>query len=76
MTVAALVLGLLTSSVVESFTRAANDLDAYAVELIGLGQSLQEFGPEADPGRSPICYRTEQVRCDRDGRERTQTNAT
>ena len=50
-TLAALVLGLLTSSVVESFNRAAHDLNAYAVELIGLGQSLREFGPEADPAR-------------------------
>ena len=50
-TLAALVLGLLTSSVVESFNKAGNDLNAYAVELIGLGQSLHEFGPEADPAR-------------------------
>ncbi|MBV9749094.1 MAG: hypothetical protein JO157_09785 [Acetobacteraceae bacterium] len=51
-TLAALVLGLLTSSVVESFNRAGNDLNAYAVELIGLGQSLHEFGSEGDPARS------------------------
>ena len=50
-TLAALVLGLLTSSVVESFNKAGTDLNAYAVELIGLGQSLQEFGPEAEPSR-------------------------
>ena len=51
-TLAALVLGLLTSSVVESFNRAGTDLNAYAVELIGLGQSLHEVGPEGDPARS------------------------
>ena len=50
-TLAALVLGLLTSSVIESFNRASGDLNAYAVQLIALGQSLEEFGPEAEPAR-------------------------
>ncbi len=50
-TFVALVLGLLTSSVVQSFNRAGNDLDAYAINLIRLGQSLRDLGPEADPVR-------------------------
>lgn len=51
-TLAALVLGLLTNSVVQSYDGADNDLRAYAIELIELGQSLQEFGPPAEPARS------------------------
>ncbi len=51
-TLAALVLGLLTSSVVQSYNRAGNTLGAYAVELIGLSQSLREYGPDADPART------------------------
>lgn len=50
-TLAALVLGLLTSSVKQSFDQAGSDLREYAVELIGLSQSLHEFGPEAEPAR-------------------------
>jgi hypothetical protein len=46
-TLAALVLGLLTNSVKQSFDGAESDLRAYATELIELGQSLQDFGPPA-----------------------------
>ncbi len=51
-TLAALVLGLLTSSVVQSYNRAGNNLGDYAVELIRLSQTLREFGPDADPART------------------------
>lgn len=51
-TLAALVLGLLTNSAAQSFNRAGSDLRAYAVALIGVGQSLRDFGPEAAPARA------------------------
>jgi hypothetical protein len=50
-TLAALVLGLLTSSVKQSFDRTESDLRAYAVDLIELGQSLRDFGPPAQAAR-------------------------
>lgn len=48
-TLAALVLGLLTNSVKDSFSRAERNLRSYSVELIGLGDTLRDFGPEAAP---------------------------
>lgn len=50
-TLAALVLGLLTSSVVESFGRAERDVGAYATDLIQIDRLLRQFGPEAEPVR-------------------------
>ena len=51
-TLTALILGLLTNSVVQSFNQAGSEIRLFAVELIDLGQSLQEIGPEAEPARS------------------------
>ena len=48
-TLAAIVLGLLTNSVKTSFDRADRNLRSYSVELIGLGDTLRDFGPEAAP---------------------------
>ena len=48
-TLAALVLGLLTNSVKDSFDHTGRNLRSYSVELIGLGDSLRDFGPEAMP---------------------------
>jgi hypothetical protein len=45
-TFAALVLGLLTTSVKSSFDQVTNDFRGYAVDIIALGRSLQEYGPE------------------------------
>jgi hypothetical protein len=45
-TFAALVLGLLTTSVKSSFDQITNDFRGYAVDIIALGRSLQEYGPE------------------------------
>jgi hypothetical protein len=50
-TFAALVLGLLTTSVKASFDTVAKDLRAFAVELIELDQSLREYGSQADAVR-------------------------
>ena len=50
-TLAALVLGLLTSSVKQSFDAAENDLRAYAATLIELDQTLRNFGAEAQDMR-------------------------
>jgi hypothetical protein len=51
MTFAALVLGLLTSSVKSSFDKVGNDLRTVAVELIQLDRSLREWGTETRPAR-------------------------
>ncbi len=51
MTFAALVLGLLTSSVKASFDKVGNDLRTVAIELIQLDRSLREWGPETHPIR-------------------------
>jgi hypothetical protein len=45
-TFAALVLGLLTTSVKSSFDEITNDFRGYAVDIIALGRSLKEYGPE------------------------------
>jgi hypothetical protein len=50
-TLTALILGLLTNSVVQSFDKAGADLRLFAVQLIELSQSLQEIGPEGEPVR-------------------------
>jgi hypothetical protein len=51
MTFAALVLGLLTSSVKSSFDKVGNDLRGLAIQLIQLDRSLREWGPETRPTR-------------------------
>jgi len=50
-TFAALVLGLLTTSVKASFDTVANHFRGYAVDIIDLGRTLKEYGPEAEPAR-------------------------
>lgn len=50
-TFAALVLGLLISSVQHSFDQAGGRVRAYSVTLIELGQTLRDIGPDADPAR-------------------------
>jgi hypothetical protein len=50
-TMTALILGLLTNSVVQSFDKVGTDLRLYSVQLIGLGQTLQEIGSDAGPVR-------------------------
>ncbi len=51
MTFAALVLGLLTSSVKSSFDKVGNELRGLAVQLIQLDRSLREWGVETQPTR-------------------------
>lgn len=51
MTFAALVLGLLTTSVKSSFDKVGNDLRGLAVQLIQLDRSLREWGVETQPTR-------------------------
>jgi hypothetical protein len=51
-TFAALVLGLLTSSVKTSFDTVENDMRGFSIELIRLDQSLREYGEAADPIRA------------------------
>jgi hypothetical protein len=51
MTFAALVLGLLTSSVKSSFDKVGSDLRGLAVQLIQLDRSLREWGAETQPTR-------------------------
>jgi hypothetical protein len=51
MTFAALVLGLLTSSVKSSFDKVGDDLRGLAIQLIQLDRSLREWGPEAQSAR-------------------------
>src|SRR3954451_24017839 len=46
-TFAALVLGLLTASVKQSFDRTAHDRQAYTLELSILDDCLREVGPDA-----------------------------
>jgi hypothetical protein len=50
-TLAALVLGLLTNSVKQSFDAAEGDLRGYATALIELDQTLRNFGSEAQDVR-------------------------
>jgi hypothetical protein len=51
-TFAALVLGLLTSSVKASFDTVDNDLRTFSIQLIQLDRSLRQYGSEADPART------------------------
>jgi hypothetical protein len=51
-TFAALVLGLLTTSVKSSFDRVGNELRSYSVELIRLDHSLREWGTDTEPVRA------------------------
>lgn len=50
-TFAALVLGLLTSSVKSSFDTVENDLNGLSIQLIQLDRSLREWGAGAEPIR-------------------------
>ncbi len=50
-TFAALVLGLLTSSVKASFDTVENDLRSVSIQLIQLDRSLRQYGPETEPAR-------------------------
>lgn len=50
-TFAALVLGLLTTSVKASFDTVSNHFRGYAIDIIDLGRILQEYGSEAEPAR-------------------------
>jgi hypothetical protein len=50
-TFAALVLGLLTTSVKASFDAVSNHFRGYAIDIIDLGRVLNEYGPEAEPAR-------------------------
>jgi Protein of unknown function (DUF4239) len=50
-TFAALVLGLLTSSVKGSFDKVGNQLRGLAIEIIQLDRSLREWGAETEPIR-------------------------
>ena len=51
-TFAALVLGLLTSSVKQSFDTVENDLRSVAIQLIQLDRSLRQYGGETDQARA------------------------
>ena len=53
-TFAALVLGLLTSSVKASFDSVDEDLRSFAIQLIQLDRSLRQYGEEADPARAVL----------------------
>jgi hypothetical protein len=50
-TFAALVLGLLTSSVKTSFDTVDNDLRTFSIQLIQLDRSMRQYGGEAGPAR-------------------------
>jgi hypothetical protein len=51
-TLVALVLGLLTTSVKSSFDTVGNDLRGLSISIIRLDQQLREYGSEADPARA------------------------
>lgn len=51
-TFAALVLGLLTSSVKASFDTVENDMRSVSIQLIQLDRSLRQYGSDADPARA------------------------
>ncbi|MGH7047676.1 MAG: hypothetical protein ACREE2_14945 [Stellaceae bacterium] len=51
-TFAALVLGLLTTSVKASFDGIDNDLRSFAINIIQLDRSLRQYGSAADPARA------------------------
>lgn len=51
-TFAALVLGLLTSSIKGSFDTIENDLRSVSIQLIQLNRSLREYGADTEPARA------------------------
>ena len=53
-TFAALVLGLLTASVKQTYDSAAHDREAYALQLGLLDRCLREYGPETTAAREQI----------------------
>ena len=53
-TFAALVLGLLTASVKQSYDSAANDRQRYTLQLALLDQCLRDYGPDAGKARADI----------------------
>src|SRR3954453_58580 len=53
-TFAALVLGLLTASVKQSFDRMAHDREAYSLQLSILDACLRDVGPDASPIRDKL----------------------
>src|SRR5580698_8948911 len=53
-TFAALVLGLLTSSVKARFDRQTDVMRSYGINLIELDQGLRDYGPDADPARALV----------------------
>ncbi len=53
-TFAALVLGLLTSSVKASFDEVDNDLRSFAINIIQLDRSLRQYGSEANQARAVL----------------------
>jgi hypothetical protein len=53
-TLAALVLGLLTASVKNSYDNANRDRHAYALQLIQLDQCLRDYGPGGEAARADI----------------------
>jgi hypothetical protein len=53
-TFAALVLGLLTASVKNTYDTAARDRHAYALQLIQLDHCLRDYGPETESAREDI----------------------
>ena len=60
-TFAALVLGLLTASVKNTYDTASRDRHAYALQLTQLDRCLREYGPEADSARADITSYTAAV---------------
>lgn len=60
-TFAALVLGLLTASVKNSYDHAKRDRQAYALLLTDLDQCLRDYGPGSDPARADIASYTAAV---------------
>jgi hypothetical protein len=54
MTFAAIVLGLLTASVKQSYDDATLDRQQYALELGALDACLRDYGPEADAARADL----------------------
>jgi hypothetical protein len=53
-TFAALVLGLLTASVKETYDNAAHDRETYSLQLAQLDQCLRNYGPGGDVARADV----------------------
>jgi hypothetical protein len=60
-TFAALVLGLLTASVKNTYDNAARDRHAYALRLTQLDRCLRDYGPETQPIRDDLARYTAAV---------------